>query len=190
VEQGGFWVTAAIPDSPLNGYFRARNVLIAFNTVVDSHGPYVQLDAGMGSSRRVLRPEDITVANNVFSLPDDGVLLKGTEGERFTWMGNIASPAPSASEHAGIRRVDPRLKRAADGLRRPTADSPARGGAEGVFAAVKADIDGQARAGRLDSGCDQISDDPVTNRPLSASDVGTSWMVREKPPGPGARPAR
>jgi poly(beta-D-mannuronate) lyase len=187
VERGGFWVTSGIPDSPLNGYFRARNVLIAFNTVVDSFGPCVELDAGFGSSRRSLRPEDITIANNLFSVPDGGALLKGKEGAGFRWAGNIAWPASRAPEHEGIRRVDPRLERAEDGLWRPTTDSPVRGAAEGVLDAVKTDIDGQARGGRWDVGCDQISSGPVANRPLTAADVGPSWMDRGKPPGRGGR---
>jgi poly(beta-D-mannuronate) lyase len=179
VVRGGFWVTSGIPDSPLNGYFRARNVLIEFNTVVDSLDPCIELDAGFGSSRRSLRPEHITIANNVFALPPGGVLLKGKEGADYQWMGNIASPAPSEPEHTGIRRIDPRLVRSSDGLWRPAADSPARGTATGEFAAVTIDIDGQPRPAARDVGCDQVADGPVTNRPLTASDVGTSWRERE-----------
>jgi len=180
VERGAFWVTAGIPDSPLNGYFRARNVLIAFNTVVDCRGPCIELDAGFGSSSRTLRPENITIANNLFSLPDRELLLKGTEGEGFRWLGNLAS-ASATPEHKGIRRAAVRLERASDGLWRPMADSPVRGSAEGMFPAVKTDIDGQAREGRLDVGCDQISEGAVTNRPLTAADVGPSWLDRRKP---------
>jgi poly(beta-D-mannuronate) lyase len=185
VDRGGFWITSGIPDSPLNGYFRARNVLIAFNTVVDSRGPYIDLDAGFGTSRRSLRPENVTVANNLFALPDGGTLLKGVEGEGFKWLGNIASVGRA---HAGIRLTDPKLVRSADRLWRPAADSPARGTAEGEFPTVKTDIDGQPRTGRLDVGCDQSSDAPVTNRPLTAADVGPSWMDRRPaPPQTGGR---
>jgi hypothetical protein len=70
VDRGGFWITAGIPDSPLNGYYRARNVLIAFNTVVDSRGPYIDLDAGFGSSRRTLRPGAITITNRPLTAAD------------------------------------------------------------------------------------------------------------------------
>ncbi len=178
VQQGGFRITAGIPDSPLDGYYRARNVLIAFNTVVDSLGPAIELDAGFGSSRRSLRPENITIANNLFSLPEGGVLLKGTEGDGFRWMGNLVSLAPDTPQHSGLRRVELQLSRAQDGLWRPLADSPARGAAEGIFASIATDIDGQTRAGRLDSGCDQAADGPVTNRPLTAADVGASWRER------------
>ena len=90
VEQGGIRLTAGIPNSPLVGYFQARDCLIAFNTIVDSRGPLFELDAGIGTSGRTLRPENITLANNLLS-PSDGPLLKGTEGAGFKWMGNFAS---------------------------------------------------------------------------------------------------
>jgi poly(beta-D-mannuronate) lyase len=67
VDKGAFWITSGIPDSPLKGYFRARGCAIAFNTVVDSAGPYLDLSAGFGTSNRSLRPENITIANNVFA---------------------------------------------------------------------------------------------------------------------------
>src|SRR3954469_1081027 len=48
VDKGGFWITAGVPNSPLNGYYCARSATIAFNTVVDSRGPCLELDAGFG----------------------------------------------------------------------------------------------------------------------------------------------
>jgi poly(beta-D-mannuronate) lyase len=174
VDKGGFWITAGIPDSPLNGYYCARRATIAFNTVVDSKGPCLELDAGLGTSKRSLRPESITIANNLFLPGEGGMLLKGTEGEGFKWLGNLT---PAATEHAGIKSIDPKLEKGKDGLWRPTADSPARAAAEGEFPDVKADIDGEPRpAARSDIGCDQTSDAPVTHRPLTAADVGPSWL--------------
>jgi poly(beta-D-mannuronate) lyase len=178
VEKGAFWITAGIPDSPLNGYFQARNVLIAFNTVVDSRGPYLDLDAGLGSSRRDLRPENITIANNLFALPEKGALLQGTEGKGFRWLGNVTN---ATLEHPGIRPLDPRLERGKDGLWRPAADSPVRGLAEGRFPAVQTDMDGQPRPERRDVGADQISEAPITNRPLKSQDVGPAWLDRSRP---------
>src|SRR4030095_13841789 len=67
VEQGAFWITSGIVDSPLVGYFQARNCVIAFNTVVDTQGPGLLLDAGIASSRRTLLPERIRIINNLFS---------------------------------------------------------------------------------------------------------------------------
>ena len=48
VQNGAFWITSGIQDSPLKGYFRAQRCLIGFNTIVDCKGPDIQLDAGMG----------------------------------------------------------------------------------------------------------------------------------------------
>lgn len=179
VEKGGFWITSGISNSELKGYFQARNCVIAFNTFVNSRGPAIELDAGFGSSRRTLRPEDITIANNVFSV-SEGSLLRGTEGGRgYKWMGNISS-AQAATEHRGLRIADPKLMQTKDGLWRPAPGSPARGLAEGNFPNIKTDIDGQPRVGRVDTGCDQVSDAPITRRPLTARDVGPSWNLAER----------
>ena len=178
VAQGGIWITAGIPDSELKGYFQARNCLIAFNTIVDSSGPCVQLDAGMGTSRRTLRPENITVANNLFSPGRDGGLFRGTEGAGWRWVGNVAAVA--GMEHAGLRVADPKLTRAPDGLLRPAPDSPVRGAAERITAPVSIDMDGHDRSSPADSGSDQLSTAPITRGPLTPKDVGPSWLERRR----------
>ena len=173
---GAFWITSGVPHSQLVQYFQARRAVIAFNTVVDSRGPCLELDAGIGGSGRLMRPAEITVANNVFDVPAGGTLLKGTEGEYWSWLGNFVSGA--TTEHAGFKVADLKLARGADGLLRPTAGSPARGAAEGEFPKIKTDLDGQPRTGKLDVGCDQTSDAPVANRPLTKADVGPAWLAR------------
>ena len=174
VEKGGFWITSGISNSELKGYFQARNCLIAFNTLVDARGPAVELDAGFGSSGRTLRPENITLANNIFALSSGG-LLKGKEGgSGYKWMGNVAWPA--GEEHAGIRFVDARMQPATNGLWRPALDSPVRHVAEGNFPGVKTDVDGQSRAARPDVGCDEWVDAPAVRRVLTAADTGPGWM--------------
>jgi poly(beta-D-mannuronate) lyase len=176
VETGGFRITAGIPDSPLNGYFRARDVLIAFNTVADTRGPCLELDAGIGTSGRTLRPDRVTIANNVFAPADGGTFTKGSEGERFAWVGNVAWGSSTPSSRDGVRRADPRLSRAGDGLLRPAPDSPLRDTAQGEYP-VATDVDGQPRGGPRDVGCDELSDTPATQRPLSAADVGPAWPI-------------
>ena len=57
------------------------------------------------------------------------------------------------------------------------ATSGVRGAAQGRFREIKTDIDGQPRKGRLDVGCDQISQAPILNRPLTAADVGPLWSL-------------
>jgi poly(beta-D-mannuronate) lyase len=179
INNGAFWITAGIQDSPLVGYFRAQRCLIAFNTIADSRGPYIQLDAGMGTSNRTLMPLNITFANNLFSLANDADLLTGKEDPTYKWVGNILSGGKPL-DHAGIKSADVKLERGDSGLLRPSKDSPVRGAAEGEYPQVKTDIDGQAREGKLDVGCDQASDLPITNRPLTAADVGPTWMTPEQ----------
>lgn len=178
VTQGAFWITGGVPNSELIQYFRARGCIIAFNTVVDSQGPYLHLDAGVGTSNRTLYPQDITIANNLFSVPEGGQLLKGVEGDGFKWDGNLVAANFTSASHRGIAFGDVKPVRGADGMWRPSESSPVRGAAEGDFSAVKTDIDGQPRTGKWDVGCDQRSDAPVVNRPLSAADVGPGWLKR------------
>jgi poly(beta-D-mannuronate) lyase len=178
VEQGGFWITSGISNSELKGYFQSLRCLIAFNTFVDSRGPAIQLDAGFGSSGRTLRPDNITIANNLFAL-SEGALLKGTEGGNYKWVGNITA-STGVTGHAGIRIGDLKLERGQGGLWRPVSGSPARGAAEGSFALVKTDMDGQPRQRPIDIGSDQVSDAPVTRRPLMAADVGPVWNRSER----------
>lgn len=178
VEQGGFWITSGISNSELKGYFQSRNCVIAFNTFVDSRGPAIQLDAGFGSSGRTLRPDGITIANNLFSL-SEGALLKGTEGANYKWLGNLAAPT-GATERPGLKIAELRLERGKDGLLRPAANSPPRAAAQGDFAFVKADMDGQPREKPIDAGSDQHSTVPIARRPLGASDVGPDWNRSER----------
>jgi poly(beta-D-mannuronate) lyase len=177
VEKGAFWITSGIPDSPLKGYCRARGCVIAFNTVVDSAGPYLDLSAGFGTSNRSLRPENITIANNVFVVASKETLIQGTDGDGFKWLGNFADgDIPLGGEYVGITVTDLKLTKAKDGLWRPAVDSPVRAAAEGSFRGIEIDIDGQPRKGRFDAGCDQLSHEPVTSQPLTAGDVGPEWM--------------
>ena len=176
VMKGAFWITSGVPNSALNQYYQAKRALIAFNTVVDSAGPYLDLSAGLGGAGRTLKPEAITVANNVWVVGSGGKLLQGEEGADWKWLGNIAAGA--AGQHPGIRAVEPKFERGPDGLQRPAAGSVTRGAAEGEFAAVKTDIDGQPRGAKPDVGCDEQSNAPVTNRPLTAADVGPTWRTR------------
>ncbi len=179
VTRGAFWITSGVPDSPLNGYFQAKNATIAFNTVVDSSGPYLDLDNGFGASGRTLRPQDIVIANNLLASPKSDEMIKGAAGEDFDWKGNLASKASANVSDKGLIIVpNLGLKRAADGLWRPQEDSPARKAAQGDSPRPPTDVDGQARPEITDVGCDQLSDAPAKYRPLKAADTGPSWMPR------------
>jgi len=176
VTRGAFWITAGVPNSALNQYYVAKRALIAFNTVVDSAGPHLDLANGLGGAGRTLKPEGVVVANNLFVLGAAGQLLSGEEGTGWKWQGNLASGASEV--RTGFRRAEVTLVRGPDGLLRPVAGSAVTGAAEGSFAMVKTDVDGQPRSGRHDVGCDQASVQPVTHRPLTATAVGPGWRKR------------
>lgn len=176
VTRGAFWITAGVPDSALHQYYVAKRALIAFNTVVDSAGPCLDLAAGLGSAGRTLRPENITIANNLFIVGAAGQLLQGEEGEGWTWLGNIVAGA--RHESGRVRSANVPMHRGKDHLLRPAAGSPVAGAAEGNFTRVTADIDGQPRPERRDVGCDQSSNERATQGPVAASDVGPAWLKR------------
>jgi poly(beta-D-mannuronate) lyase len=172
VTQGAFWVTAGIPNSPLVGYFQAKNCLIAFNTIVRSGGACVDLAAGLGSAGRTLSPQGITFANNLILSGPGEALFKGAENGGYRSLGNVAA-ATGMQPRAGFRFLDFQLA-AADGIMRllPSLQPFA---AEGEFAEVLADIDGQPRKAPFDVGCDQRSDAPIVARPLTAAETGPTW---------------
>lgn len=176
VTRGAFWITAGVPNSALHQYYVAKRALIAFNTVVDSAGPYLDLANGLGGAGRTLQPEGIVVANNLFVLGAKSQLLAGEAGDGWKWQGNIAVGAGEA--RGGIRRAEVAMVRGQDGLLRPVAGSPVAGAAEGSFANVRTDIDGQPRPERTDVGCDQASEQAMVQRPVTAADVGPAWLKR------------
>jgi poly(beta-D-mannuronate) lyase len=175
VEQGAFWITSGIVDSPLNGYFQARNCMIAFNTVVDTQGPGILLDAGIGTSRRTLRPENIRITNNLFSMRDRASLVEGTEGANFVWSGNAATKAQPGLASDRFQILDPKLERSTEGVWKPGRENPLRGVADEGFR-IPLDIEGQPREDALTIGCDEYSFEPVKSLPLKAGDVGPRWM--------------
>ncbi len=176
VTRGAFWITAGVPNSALHQYYVAKRALIAFNTVVDSAGPYLDLANGLGGAGRILKPEGVVVANNLFVVGAAGQLMAGDEGPGWTWQGNLAVGARVV--RGGIRAADVKLLRAPDGLLRPVPGSAIAGAAEGSFAQVRTDIDGQPRPERSDVGCDQASSLPVKQRRVGAAEVGPAWLKR------------
>ena len=194
VRTGAMWLTAGVINPEPKEHVRATNCLIAHNTVVDSTGTYIHRAAGYKTPRRVLKPEGVTMVGNVFALGPDAKLFGGLGGAGVHWSGNFSSPLPGPDEgedegeepeHPGVTFADLKVSKADDGLWRPAPDSPVRGAGERLAddapAALKLDMDGQARAAdKSDAGADQVSTAPVTRRPLTPADVGPSWMDRTR----------
>jgi len=170
---------AGIPNSELNKYFQVTNALIAFNTIVNNNGPCIMLEAGFGEKGRTLLPDGVVIANNIlYNTVTKDPLIKGRKNDGLQWTGNIGfGSAPGYDVAEGLTIADPDMVRGKDGLLHPSPKSVVRRSAAGNYPAVKTDIDGQARGDKKDVGCDQKSKTPVTNIPLTSSDVGVSWPI-------------
>jgi poly(beta-D-mannuronate) lyase len=183
---GAISISAAVPNSPLSGYFQVKDAVIAHNTIVNVGGPAITFDDGLGSSGRTLLAENVTVANNLFR-SDGPAIFEGNQGTGWTWEGNIAfggSLGPVAG-NPGVTVVDPQLQLGADGLWRPGPASPAINGGSGDYSSyLTHDMDGQPRIGIFDVGADEVSATSIVRKPLTAVDVGPSWLDTEPPPPP------
>lgn len=176
VEEGAFRITSGIVNSPLNGYFRARNCTIAFNTVVDTQGPGLLLDAGIGTSQRTLRPENIRIVNNLFVMRAGAPLLKGQEGQGFLWAGNATTTVQDEITSDRFRVFPPMLSKDATGFWRPASDTPLRAAASPSFQ-IPIDIKGQPRPEAPTIGCDEPSSNAALRPPLTPAEVGPDWTV-------------
>lgn len=161
-------------DSPLNGYFQVRRVLVAFNTFIHCKSNFL---IGKADGSETLAPTDCVIANNLVLGSGDPLVALATTPEKFVWDGNIFHGAPVGLMNVGSATSDPALVLNTDGLWRPTAASPVLNAAAGQYPQVTTDMDGQPRdvAGR-EIGADEISDAPKLRRPLKPEDVGPAWM--------------
>ncbi len=171
---GAISLTAAIENTPANGYQHVKNALIAHNTIVDVRGAAITLDWGYGERNRTLLPQGVKIIGNLIQ-SEHAPLFEGQEGEGWTWQNNIAYGSElGISARQGIAQTDPLLVQDDTGLWRPDPASPAIDGGSSA-ATIGHDMDGQARADACDIGADERSDEPITRGPLTPADVGPSW---------------
>jgi poly(beta-D-mannuronate) lyase len=168
-------VLNGVPNSPLNRYFQVKNAQIVFNTFIDCK--YTMIIGAGADDERTLRPQDCIIANNLVKTNYQAIEQKA-EPINITWEGNIMQGSSlGIARPEGITIINPQLVLAEDGLWRPAEFSPAIGTATGDYDFVIDDMDGQPRDdGEKDIGCDEFSDVPVVNRPLTQSDVGPDWI--------------
>jgi poly(beta-D-mannuronate) lyase len=164
-----------VKNSPANRYFQVKNALIAFNTFVNNKH---NITIGVGANAELsLPPVDCIIANNIVLGTEENLINEISKPENFKWEGNILYGTSSGIDfNDGIYFVNPELQKAPDGLWRITKHSPAVGNAKGDYPLIKLDIDGQERKGTKDIGCDQLSDEPVKNKPLNNTNTGPYWM--------------
>jgi poly(beta-D-mannuronate) lyase len=164
-----------IPNSKLNEYFRVKRATVAFNTFVNCR-QNITFGVGVGRRNRVEPPEDCLFANNLIVSSHQPLVRVEDEPVRTRWVANLAhGTALGVPESDGLRPLDPRLEQGADGLWRPSGQSPARGAAQGDFADVAEDIEGRARGLRKDLGCVQWGQEPARHAPLGRPDTGPGW---------------
>ena len=165
-----------IPHSELSGYFQVKGALVAFNTFVNNRQTF-NFGYGAGRNRQTMPPKDCVVANNLVLGGRSPLVTVHDPAMSVAFVGNIMYGAELGLPAApGIRQVDPKMQRGADGLWRPAPDSPAVGAAEGDFPTVVEDMDGQARETPADVGADQRSNVPLRRAPLTPKDVGPAWL--------------
>ena len=180
-----------IVGSSLSGYTQVTRALVAFNTIVTSHGNPIWM--GRGAEYTAERPLLVTssfMANNLLVSSGAAIFARVHGPPGIEWAGNIAwGPEPGMEIPEGITWADPLLVESADGLLAPAPDSPAVAGAAAGFeydsprelnwllAGVTHDIYGRLRdEHHADVGCSEVSSEaPVVHRPLTATDVGPAW---------------
>jgi hypothetical protein len=156
-----------------------KDALIAHNTVIDTMGAAITFDDGLGSSGRTLLAQDVTIANNL--LQNSGpTIFEGNQGTGWLWKGNLAfgGGLGPAAGNPGVAVADPQLVLAANNVWRPAATSPAVNAAAGSFSGLlTTDMDGQPRTGAYDIGADELAAGAILHRPLTAADVGPTWLA-------------
>lgn len=166
-------VVNGIPNSPLNRYFQVKEAVIAFNTFVNVEETFV-IGAGM-SSEQSLAPDSITIAGNVVWTGEGPIVEYEDTPTRITYLENIFYGAdPGIPQTDGVTVTDPEFERDAS-LWRPSATSPVRN-AGTAMDFVSEDMDGQPRDATPDSGADERSNAPILRGPLTARDVGPSFL--------------
>lgn len=185
---GAISLSAGIPSSEPATYFQVKDALISHNTIINTSSTMLNFDQGFDSLDRPLRPENVTVTNNLFRSLGP-TIFEGTEGVGWTWEGNIAyggDLGPKAGA-AGITVVDPQLQLQDDGLWRvSSSSSPVINSGVGDYSTVSTfDMDGQPRIGIFDVGADEFSDVQIVRKPLESKDVGPDWITQHEIPTSG-----
>ncbi|MEU3606884.1 polysaccharide lyase 6 family protein [Streptomyces sp. NPDC035033] len=145
----------------------------ACDRAVIAHNTLVGNAATISGESRAHEPRDVVVADNILVASSGRLVDLGTTGG-FVWQGNIlwGAAADGTIPAGGFRRVDPLLRKDADGVHRLTAGSPAVGAATLASLTVTEDVDGHPRGGARDVGSDEYSTLAPVRRPLTTADVG------------------
>jgi hypothetical protein len=156
---------------PAAYHYTVFNAKVVHNTIVNAA---VGFDVGDGYTTP---PRDSFVANNIVQSTFGTLVSHDKVPVNMTYQGNIAYATGSATlgisaSSAQFRMVNPLLARIGEILKLGSG-SPAIDASAGSYPFVTDDLDGQARPGAKDVGCDEVSSATVVRRPLTTADVGT-----------------
>lgn len=154
--------------APLTSHDRPDRVLIAFNTLVNNKTNIVQTarNNGLGSTF-------ITIANNIVQGGEAAATIVGP-ASNHVWEENIIFKTNGAGDmpEGTYTIVDPKLIRSASGTFHLQKGSPAINAAKKSYPNITADMDGQARTSKLDTGADEFSSGTAKAKMLNPADVG------------------
>ena len=159
------------------------NINIAFNTIVDCSEVILGSD---GSNK----PTNVTIANNIFSDPDQDIFEEATGTE--TWISNIAfGNLGIAMPASGMTIIDPLLEENSEGFFGLMQGSPAINqaqsgfmtlpqfdGIDGIDAEVMFDLMGQSRQPLVeekDLGCNEYPHDILIKPIATEENTGPSY---------------
>ena len=164
-----------VPNAALNSFAPVRDACVAHNTLVDCK---VSIEFGVGAGKKQsAAPTNCRFANNLFAPGKWELFRVHAKPVGAVWEGNKYQQGRTrGAELVELERADLHLKRATDGLLRPTTVEPLRSKVKSTPAKwqVRNDLDGHARGDIVLAGCD------VPNTPLrkwaSAENTGPTWM--------------
>ncbi|WP_405608456.1 chondroitinase-B domain-containing protein [Polaribacter sp. Asnod1-A03] len=172
-------------NSNLTKHFRADNVLIAYNTLVNnSHGIEIGFDNN-GSYSKDLK--DIIISNNLITGSENSLVAiknDNDQGDNITWTNNLFHPTGTAItiEDATITSFTPTMVTDENpyltsttyndySVWKTTETSPLYENAVNSES-INEDIEGQPRSTNSNPGADHFSTESERYMPLTPSDVG------------------
>ena len=166
-ERAGICFMNGVPNSPLNGYARVRNAVVAHNTFIDCK---VSMEFGVGDDENSEVATNCLISHNVF-VPTKWELFRVRHRPvNVTWKHNkYQSGITRGAEIGEFERVNIDFVRASDGLLRPPTIEALQ---VTESCKVGTDIDGKTRHALI-AGCDDPTNKMVLRNFRESS--GPTW---------------
>ncbi len=163
-----------VPNSPANRYFQVKDAVVAYNTFVNNKH---NIEIGVGKDDELsLPPINSTIANNIFYSTKGTLVTLNDVPKNFKWEGNILFGSELGIEKSENDIVlDPMMK-FQSGIYRPNCVEELVSKSQQTYNYIVDDIDGQSRIQNKTPGCDQISQENITRKPMDKNNTGPNWM--------------